>query len=105
MRIPSFDDFVAATGVEGAASWADAVNRSAFSFPLPTDPETAIQFANTLLTASSTMAMMMLRDYHDWLSGELSGVKRPVTRRPNSSASNFKVIDFPSTPSEPEDAD
>ena len=74
--MPSFDDFLHEMGHERIAKWADDslkdVHREiGISFDL-TNPDDAKRFVSAMFALNQRTTILMLRDYHDWLTSKLA---------------------------------
>lgn len=70
---PSFDAFMSQYSPYGMKRWTDGVNEIARSFPVQFPlTENSLQSLTLALAAmNAKVTLNILRDYHEWLRGEL----------------------------------
>ena len=73
LNIPSFDDFLVEMGQERMLKWADEANASAatLNITIPLDQQSMTQFVTAITALNVKYMTAMLRDYHEWLIGQL----------------------------------
>lgn len=75
IQIPSFDDFIDSVGPERIEQWTEEANEAIAALnPIypPLNQKTMNDFVTALSCMNQSMTMAMMRDYHEWLIGELS---------------------------------
>lgn len=75
LNMPTFDDFMAEMSPDREQAWADAAAQT-----LAANLETYNQ-TTAIIAASRRLTLEMMRDYHQWLVGNLQQVSLYLVRK------------------------